>query len=343
MPLQECPSAADIAPVASEMTVPELQALHLAQLREYAAVVLDPDGNVRGWNIGAELITGYGDAEITGSHFGRLYRPESIRIGHPERELMAAASGGSYRTAGWRVRRDGTLFWAEFVITALLAGANDPVGFGLVIRDLTAQKQAEEESANAIALLDATAHTDHLTGLPNRRALDLALERELTRARTAGTPLSIAMIDLDNFKVFNDRLGHKHADLYLRQTASAWRTVVRTDDLLARYGGEEFTLVLPNCEAPDALQIAERLRLATPTPVTCSTGIATWDGREDVSQLLTRADRTLFHAKRRGRNLTLLATTPSAEQLDTGFPAGPELGAGLAASFVDQPLAAKSA
>ena len=300
---------------------------------------------MRAWNTGAELITGYGSAEITGTHFGRLYRPDSIRIGHPERELMAAAATGSYRTAGWRARRDGTLFWAEFVITALLVGSNEPVGFGVVIRDLTAQKQAEEESANAIALLDATAHTDHLTGLPNRRALDLALERELARARAAEAPLSIAMIDLGQLQALQ-RPPRPQA----RRTCTCvrppppWRAVVRTDDLLARYGGEEFTLVLPNCEAPDALQIAERLRLATPTPVTCSTGIATWDGREDVScQLLTRADRTLFNAKRRGRNLTLLAAPPSKGETEAGLAAAAELATGLAAGFAGRPLAAKSA
>lgn len=293
-----------------EWTTAELHALHLEQLREYAAIILDREGRIRGWNAGAELITGYGRAEITGAHVSRLYSGDSIRIGHPERGLMAAEANGSYREAGWRARKDGTLFWAEFVITAIGTGDSEPVGFGLIIRDLTAQKQTEEETANAIALLDATAHTDFLTGLPNRRALDLTLERELARAQLGGGPVSIAMIDLDNFKLFNDRLGHKQADLYLRQAASAWRAVIRSNDFLARYGGEEFTLVLPGCTAAEALQIAERLRLATPHPVTCSTGIATWDGHEDVSQLLTRADRTLLHAKRGGRNQTLLAAVP---------------------------------
>jgi diguanylate cyclase (GGDEF)-like protein/PAS domain S-box-containing protein len=316
------------------LTFPELQALHLALLREYGAILLDREGRILVWSAGAERITGYSADEVTGAHFSRFSVQESIRIGHPERELMAAAANGGYREAGWRVRRDGTLFWAEFVITALTARENELVGFGLMIRDLTSQKQAEEESANAIALLDATAHTDFLTGLPNRRALDLTLERELERAKSTGGALSIAMIDLDNFKLFNDRLGHKHADRYLRQTAAAWGAVVRTDDFLARYGGEEFTLVLPNCSAIDAHQIAERLRLATPAPVTCSTGIATWNGSEDVSQLLTRADRTLLHAKRRGRNLTLCATTSPAGS-DTEVPVALD-----DADLPDWPLAA---
>jgi diguanylate cyclase (GGDEF)-like protein/PAS domain S-box-containing protein len=315
------------------LTIAELQALHLSQLREYGAIILDREGRVRGWTAGAEQITGYAAADINGSHFGRFYGQESVRIGHPARGLMAASANGGYREAGWRVRRDGTLFWAEFVITALTTGDNELVGFGVIIRDLTSQKQSEEETANAIALLDATAHTDFLTGLPNRRALDLTLERELARVKANGGALSIAMIDLDNFKLFNDRLGHKHADRYLRQAAAAWSAVVRTDDFLARYGGEEFTLVLPNCSAVDAHQIAERLRLATPHPVTCSTGIATWNGSEDVSQLLTRADRTLLHAKRRGRNLTLCAATGASSE---GSTAEVEPASGIS----DWPLAA---
>ena len=118
------------------------------------------------------------------------------------------------------------------------------------------------------------------------------------------------MIDLDNFKRFNDELGHGHADRYLRRAAAAWKGAIRKDDYLARYGGEEFTVVLPGCQPADALQIVERLRAATPDPLSCSGGVAGWDGNEDASQLVTRADRMLIEAKHTGRNRVLLAALP---------------------------------
>ena len=109
--------------------------------------------------------------------------PESREIGHPDRQLMAAVANGSYEEEGWYVRQDGTRFWAHAVVTAMLDDAGELAGFGAVVGDFTRRKEIAEQAANTIALLDATAHTDFLTGLPNRRALDLVLEREIAVAR----------------------------------------------------------------------------------------------------------------------------------------------------------------
>jgi diguanylate cyclase (GGDEF)-like protein len=122
-----------------------------------------------------------------------------------------------------------------------------------------------------------------------------------------GTELRVAIIDLDNFKAYNDRHGHQAGDLVLKEAASAWRAEMRSTDLLARYGGEEFTLLLPACALDDAVAIVERLRAATPL-VTCSVGLASWDFQEASADLLARADQALYLAKAEGRNRYILAS-----------------------------------
>ena len=125
------------------------------------------------------------------------------------------------------------------------------------------ERQAVEIS-RLVSRLEGLARTDPLTGVPNRRVWEEELPRELERARRMGTGVCLAMIDLDNFKAYNDRHGHQAGDLVLKEAASAWRAEMRSTDLLARYGGEEFTLLLPACALDDAVAIVERLRAATP-------------------------------------------------------------------------------
>ncbi|MFL6221954.1 MAG: diguanylate cyclase [Actinomycetes bacterium] len=167
-------------------------------------------------------------------------------------------------------------------------------------------EQQAVEISRLVSRLEGLARTDPLTGVPNRRVWEEELPRELERARRMGTGLCLAMIDLDNFKDYNDRHGHQAGDLALKGAASAWRAEVRSTDLLARYGGEEFVLLLPACALDDAVRIVERLRLVTPL-VTCSVGLACWDFQEAGSELVERADRALYVAKAEGRNRHVLA------------------------------------
>src|SRR5829696_8140084 len=167
------------------------------------------------------------------------------------------------------------------------------------------ERQAIEIS-RLVSRLEGLARTDPLTGVPNRRVWEEELPRELERARRMGTGLCLAMIDLDNFKDYNDRHGHQAGDLVLKEAASAWRAEVRSTDLLARYGGEEFVLLLPACALEDAIRIVERLRVVTPL-VTCSVGLACWDFQEAGDELIERADQALYAAKAEGRNRHVLA------------------------------------
>jgi PAS domain S-box-containing protein len=119
--------------------------LLVESVREYAIFILDPQGNVATWNSGAELIKGYKAEEIIGQHFSRFYPPEAIARHHPVQELEVAAQTGRFEEEGWRVRKDGTRFWANVVITALRDASGELVGFGKVTRDLTRQRAHEEE------------------------------------------------------------------------------------------------------------------------------------------------------------------------------------------------------
>jgi diguanylate cyclase (GGDEF)-like protein len=158
------------------------------------------------------------------------------------------------------------------------------------------------DRADALDFLTDEARTDPLTGLPNRRAWDAELQRAMAQRQQ----LSVAMLDLDHFKEFNDTYGHPAGDRLLKETTAAWREQVRTGDLLARVGGEEFALLL-SCGAREALEIVERLRERVSQNRTCSAGIAAHQPGESAEALLARVDRALYDAKAEGRDRSHLS------------------------------------
>jgi PAS domain S-box-containing protein len=135
---------------------PDDQLFHLLVqgIKDYAILMLDPEGRVLSWNAGAERIKGYRAEEIIGQHFSRFYPPEDLQRGKPETELRAAAAEGRYEEDGWRVRKDGSRFWANVVITALRDPAGRLLGFGKVTRDISERKQLEEERAKLLDVRD---------------------------------------------------------------------------------------------------------------------------------------------------------------------------------------------
>jgi len=155
--------------------------------------------------------------------------------------------------------------------------------------------------------VEATARTDMLTGLPNRRAWDEELRREVSRAGRHGHSLAVAMLDLDGFKAFNDAHGHQAGDALLAEVGDLWRTLLRVTDFIARYGGEEFAALLPACPPDEAVAALERLCSALPEGQTCSAGVAYWNGDESPDALIARADTALYEAKRAGRDRIVTA------------------------------------
>ncbi|GAA3447908.1 sensor domain-containing diguanylate cyclase [Planomonospora venezuelensis] len=181
--------------------------------------------------------------------------------------------------------------------------------FVLVVARMAIMLRRLEEQARR---LDEVARTDTLTGLPNRRTLDAQLTREYGRAARDGTPLALAMVDLDRFKLFNDTHGHQAGDELLAGAATAWSLVITNADMLARYGGEEFVLLMPGRGLEDAEHLLAALRVVTPQGQTFSAGLALWDGRETPLELLRRADTALYAAKEAGRDRAVRAAPPAA-------------------------------
>lgn len=179
-----------------------------------------------------------------------------------------------------------------------------------IVRSLATEASTTIDHTELLRTLSDSATSDELTGLMNRRGWDALLEAEMANGRRRGTPLSVAIIDLDHFKFFNDVHGHRAGDRLLREAAGAWTSALRSGDQLARWGGEEFTLLLPNCPGEAAFEVVERLRACTPGMQTCSAGIASWDGVESAIGLFERMDSALYTAKTRGRDNSVLAPFP---------------------------------
>jgi diguanylate cyclase (GGDEF)-like protein len=191
------------------------------------------------------------------------------------------------------------------------------LGLGSVVLFLLVVARMSELVAQVqdqAAQLAALAHNDALTGIPNRRAWDLDLVREMIRARRSGAPLHVALLDVDHFKRFNDTNGHQAGDLLLKSAAASWRAQLREGDMLARYGGEEFAALLVGCSQAEAVAMLDRVRAATPLGETVSIGVVQWDGKQTPEQLIGGADDALYRAKERGRD-RVVATPPPGSQL----------------------------
>jgi diguanylate cyclase (GGDEF)-like protein len=157
--------------------------------------------------------------------------------------------------------------------------------------------------ADQVTRLTGMVTTDPLTGLPNRRAW----ESRIAQAAMQAGPVTVAMIDLDNFKAFNDTHGHIAGDSLLRETADAWIGQLRGADLLARLGGEEFGLLLYDAELKSGYEIAERLRVCVTHGQTCCVGLAERRTGEPIESVVGRADQALYDAKAAGRDLARAA------------------------------------
>jgi len=146
--------------------------------------------------------------------------------------------------------------------------------------------------------LTRLARTDPLSGLANRRGWDEQLDRELAQARRSGRPVSVALLDIDDFKGYNDVHGHQAGDRLLVAAAAAWQGQLRDGDMLCRWGGDEFAALLPDCSEDEAREIISRVTPTTPSLQSCAAGVAEWDSTETSDELVWRADAELLKQKR---------------------------------------------
>jgi len=152
---------------------------------------------------------------------------------------------------------------------------------------------------------------DPLTKVANRNLMSIEIDKNLERAKRFGSPFSVIIMDLDNFKRYNDTFGHIYGDRLLVEVAKILSSEVRTVDLVARYGGEEFLIALPDTESGRAHDVAERIRKSVEamTPITMSLGISSYSSEiEDGESLLKEADKALYQAKQKGKNRVEMAS-----------------------------------
>ncbi len=188
---------------------------------------------------------------------------------------------------------------------------NDRFQLARLTEDIGEISQEKLELLQSNNLLTNLASTDALTGLSNRAGGDAALSRYFDAATRMHSGLSVLMIDVDQFKEYNDNFGHPAGDQVLRQISQILKDTLRTDDQAVRFGGEEFLVVLPFCDEQVAIDVAERIRVLIRDvkwqyrPVTVSIGASTLQNTtSSADQLVGEADQALYMSKNIGRNRT---------------------------------------
>jgi len=187
-------------------------------VKDYAIFMLDPQGKITSWNQGAERVKGYRAAEIIGKHFSCFYPEEDVRSGKPQRELEIAAREGSFEQEGWRVRKDGSRFWADVVITALRDHRGALVGFAKITRDATERMRAEEArrelSVKLLRLQDE-----------ERRKISRQLH-DITGPVISSVLMNLAIVESDSGALSeNSRLALREAEALARRCGSEIRTM----------------------------------------------------------------------------------------------------------------------
>jgi diguanylate cyclase (GGDEF)-like protein/PAS domain S-box-containing protein len=280
----------------------DTRARHFFDLSQDMLSTMDKDGRCVEVNGAWERSLGYRPAEMRGKRLLDFTHPDD----HADatEEAIRVFAGGVSDGLDTRVQaKDGSWHWLR------TSSVFEPEE-GLVYArstDVTERKLNQEEREALIEEVQQLARSDALTGLPNRRALDEQLPREMARALRSASPLCLAIIDIDHFKTYNDSYGHLAGDTVLRDCAVAWDSELRGADTIIRFGGEEFLVVLPDCAPIDAAEIIERLRAVTPDRQTCSAGLAQWRPGESVDDLVARADEALYRAKEAGRDRLVAA------------------------------------
>lgn len=169
--------------------------LLVENVRDYALFMLDPQGRVRSWNLGAERIKGYRAEEIVGRHFACFYRPEDVALGKPDEELRIATQAGRFEDENWRIRKDGSLFWAHVVITAIHDGTGQLQGFAKVTCDVSHRKQADDALRLNEARLQALLELNRMSAAPLQEITDFVLESAV--ALTGSTIGYLAFLNED--------------------------------------------------------------------------------------------------------------------------------------------------
>jgi len=286
-------------------------------------MIIEPDGRIQFTNPACDGYLGYMTNELAGKSISDLLNPLVAQeyLEYFSRYTASPDTAHSHGTREVIIRhRTGKSVCMDLTLTPMFL--RQPLFIGL-LHDITHHKLSEDA-------LQRAAMVDPLTKIANRRHFDTFLEKEWQRAMRNGAALSLVVLDVDHFKLYNDTLGHAQGDVCLQQVAQAISThALRVTDLAARYGGEEFVLLFAETEADSAYLLAESIRahiesLQLPHPksptspwITVSIGVTTLHPTptDNIEALFVAADRAMYVAKESGRN-QVRATRPGGAALD---------------------------
>ena len=314
---------------ARQSDVARSYAVRLVQHLVVPTFVLNPQREVVIWNRACERLTGVAAADIIGTkkHWRAFYKEKRFcladlvaleredLLGGLYAEFSVSAHGLGFSAENWCVMpKLGNQLYLAIDAGPIHDEDGKLIAVVETLRDMTAQKRAE-------SALQALASSDGLTGLANRRCFDETLAVQWARAQRTKSPLSLLLVDVDHFKLYNDFHGHQKGDDCLRAVAGAMGGNLRPADIAARYGGEEFAVLMPDSAHEAALQVGERLREAigrlclvhgAPSAgalVTLSIGVATQVPMDEMYSdlLVAKADQALYAAKHSGRDRVLSA------------------------------------
>jgi diguanylate cyclase (GGDEF)-like protein/PAS domain S-box-containing protein len=266
----------------------------------------DADGGCTFLNGHLCEMIGVGPEQAIGFNWVQAIHPEDRKEVYSL--WMGAVAAGEKFSGEYRLQQPGGgVVWVHGSAVPIKDGYGEVASMIGTCLDISDRKAEEAEREEQLSKVETLAHTDPLTGLPNRRWWDGELRSALAGAAGEGEKLCVVLIDVDKFKSYNDEHGHPEGDKLLRAAAASWQEALRGGDTIARYGGEEFAVLLPGCDESEALPIVERLREATPMGQTVSAGLAAWEPWESPKALVERADAALYEAKRGGRNRSVMA------------------------------------
>ena len=293
-------------------------------------VITNTSGTIEYVNQRFAQVTGYSFEEAIGKN-PNILKSDKTPVGTHRQLWEAITAGREWQGEFVNQKKNGELYYESALISPITDGQGVITHYLAVKEDITERKRSEEQMLEVsrklqlqleeIQLLQAElreqAIRDPLTGLYNRRYLNETLEREIARALREKYPISFVMIDIDHFKKINDSLGHASGDVVLQKLAAQLLGQTRVVDIVCRYGGEEFLVILPNVMAEIAFQIAERWRRSfmgltlpldyTVDRVTISSGISEYpENGKSGEELISMADKAMYHAKKMGRNKVVI-------------------------------------
>ncbi len=280
-----------------------------------AIAITDRDGTFQDVNKAMLDLFGYRKEQMMKMRFQDLYvdPTDAARFQH---EIEKEGSVRDYEVK--LLKKGGKVMRCLFIVTQKRSEDGRVTGYQGIIRDITAQKAMEEALRESEKKYKELSIMDNLTGLFNQRHFYNELRAEIDRIQRYKHPLALLLLDVDNFKIYNDTYGHLAGDKVLAKLGEVIRNSIRKTDSGYRYGGEEFTVILTETRGQDALVVADRLRkrfaseIFFPVPlepvhVTVSVGIANYRDGEEIAFFVKRADQNMYEAKSRGKNCVYFA------------------------------------